>query len=120
MIVCYPVGDRTLESCREFLRELSSRVDNIPLYTSDEPVHYKTVPSEIYSEEIPVEPTGKRGRPRNPEKVIDPELDYAVVHKTREKGKVIKVEKRIVYGDQRRIEEKIAEGPGKKNKYILH
>ena len=75
-------GNRTLESCREFLGQLSSRVDNIPLFTSDEPVHYETIPGEIYPEEIPVERTGKRGRPRKPERKIDPLLDYAVVHKT--------------------------------------
>jgi len=89
-------------------------VDNIPLYTSDELVHYETVLSDIYSEEIPVEPTGKRGRPRKPEKKIDSELDYAVVHKTREKGKVVKVERRIVFGEEKRIDEKIAQSPGKK------
>ena len=89
-------------------------MDNKPLFTSDELVHYQTVLGEIYSEEIPVEPTGKRGRPRKPERKIDPELDYAVVHKTREKGKVVKVERRIVYGDDKRIDEKIAKSPGKK------
>jgi len=123
LVVCYLVGDRTLESCRAFLTELSSRVDNIPLFTSDELPHYKTILSEIYrvlrtqykySEEIAVEKTGKRGRPRKSVKKIDPDLDYATVHKTRENGKVVKVEGRIVYGDQKRIEEKIARGPGKK------
>jgi IS1 family transposase len=114
LIICYFVGDRTLESCREFLGILSSRVDNTPLYTSDELVHYKTVLGDIHSEEIPVKPTGKRGRPRKPEKKIDPELDYAVVHKTREKGKVVKVERRIVFGQEKRIDEKIAKSPGKK------
>jgi IS1 family transposase len=114
LIVCYLVGDRTLESCREFLTELSSRVDNIPLFTSDELPHYKTVLSEIYSEEIAVAKTGKRGRPRKPIRKIDPDLDYATVHKTRENGKVVKVEGRIVYGDEKRIEKKIANGPGKK------
>jgi len=84
------------------------------LFTSDELVHYETILGEIYSEEIPVERTGKRGRPRKPERKIDPLLDYAVVHKTREKGKVVKVERRIVYGDEKRIDEKIAMSPGKK------
>jgi hypothetical protein len=87
-------------------------VDNIPLFTSDELVHYETVLGEVYSEEIPVERTGKRGRPRNPQRIIDPELDYAVVHKTREKGRVVKVERRIVYGEESRIDEKIAQSPG--------
>ena len=86
----------------------------MPLFTSDELVHYETVLGDIYSEEVPVASTGKRGRPRKPEKKIDSELDYAVVHKTRKKGKVVKVERRIVYGDEKRIDEKIAQSPGKK------
>jgi len=114
MIISYLVGDRTLESCRAFLGQLSTRLENIPLFTSDELVHYKTILGELYFEEIPVSSTGKRGRPRNPERRIDPLLDYAVVHKTREKGKVIKVERRVVYGDEKRIDEKIANGPGKR------
>ena len=106
LIICYVIGDRTLESCREFLKKLSSRVDNIHLYTSDELVHYETILGEIYSEEIPVERTGKRGRPRNPIRMINPQLDYAVVHKTIEKRKVVKVERRVVYGDKKRINSK--------------
>jgi len=86
----------------------------MPLFTSDELVHYKTILGEIYSDSLPVEKTGKRGRPRNPERIIDANLDYAVVHKTREQGKVVKVERRIVYGDEKRIDEKIAQSPGKK------
>ena len=114
LIICHLVGNRTLESCRLFLKELSSRLANIPLFTSDELVHYETVLGEIYSEEIPVEPTGMRGRPRNPEREINPQLDYAVVHKTREKRKLVKVERRVVYGDEKRIDEKLAQSPGKK------
>lgn len=34
-----------------------------------------------------------------PKQVIDPELKYATVHKTRENGKVVKVEHNIVFGD---------------------
>ena len=96
------------------MKEFSSRVDNIPLFTSDELVHYETVLGEVYSEEIPVEYTGKRGRPRKSQRKIDPDLDYAVVHKTREKGRVVKVERRIIYGQEKRIDEKIAKSPGKK------
>ena len=114
LLVCHLVGDRTLESCREFLGELSSRVDNIPMFTSDELPHYKTVLGELYSTEVPVEKTGKRGRPKKSQKEINPELDYATVHKTRKKGKVTKVERCIVYGEEERIEKKIAKGPGKK------
>jgi len=114
LIISYLVGDRTLENCRKFLMEISSRVDNIPLFTSDELVHYETILGEIYSSEMLVKSTGESDRPRKPVRVIFSELDYAVVHKVRKNGKVVKVERRIVFGDEKRIEEKIANGPGKK------
>jgi hypothetical protein len=77
-------------------------------------VHYKTILAETYSEEVSVENTDKKDCHVNIERKIDPNLDYAVVHKTREKGRVVKVERRIVYGVEKRIDQKIAQSPGKK------
>jgi hypothetical protein len=82
---------------------------NKPLFTSDELAHYKTVLLENFSTEEPPCLTGKRGRPRKGNRIIDKELDYAVVHKTGENDKVIKVEKKIVFGDEKRIEQKLTQ-----------
>ena len=98
MIVCFLIGDRTLKEARKFLKDLVSRTEELPLFTSDELPHYADGLKELFHKLIPSEPTGRRGRPRNPEKVIDEDLDYATVHKTREKGRVVKVEKNIVFG----------------------
>ena len=98
LILCHFVGDRTLESCRKFFGKLIQRIENKPLYTSDELVHYKTVLKESDSIEEAVPRTSNHGRPQKPRQHIDPELDYAVVHKTREKGRVVKVEQQIVFG----------------------
>jgi len=68
---------------------------------------------ELFHKLIPPEPTGRRGRPRRPEKRIDEKLDYATVHKSREKGRVVKVERNIVFGSAKRIEKKMKELPGK-------
>ncbi|MDR1865686.1 MAG: hypothetical protein LBR08_08975 [Bacteroidales bacterium] len=73
---------------------LLNRLDNIPLFVSDGLICYKTVLQESYSREVPIAPTGKRGRPKLPKKILNPELDCATVHKTGEKGKVTKVEKK--------------------------
>ena len=112
--MCHFVGERTLESCREFFGKLIQRIENKPLYTSDELVHYKTVLKESYSVEDAVERTGNRGRPQKPRQHIDPELDYAVVHKTREKGRVVKVEQKIVFGNENRIQSKLSRSVGNK------
>lgn len=87
------------------------RIENKPLFVSDELVHYRKVILESFHHEIEFEKTGKRGRPKKPVKQIDPEIDYATVHKEREKGKVINVEKKVVYGDEIRINEKLKKSP---------
>ena len=57
------------------------------------------------------EPTGSPGRPRSPEKLIDASLDYATVHKTRENGRVVKVEKNVVFGSEGRIKMRLEDSP---------
>ncbi len=49
---------------------------------------------------MPPAQTGKPGRPKNPERAIDADLDYATVHKTRECDRVVKVERRVVFGSE--------------------
>jgi hypothetical protein len=65
---------------------------------SDELSYYATILFEIFHSEVVVAQAGKRGRPRNRILVVDPDLKYATVHKTRKEGKVIKVERKIVFG----------------------
>ena len=54
------------------------------LFVSDELPHYSTVLGELFHKLVPAVPTGKPGRPSNPQRVIDADLDYAIVHKTRQ------------------------------------
>ncbi len=114
LIICYRVGDRTLEDCRRFIKDLASRLVNKPLFTSDKLALYADALIEEYHTLETVEPTGKPGRPRKPRKVINPELDYAVVHKVRKNNRLVRVEREIVYGDPLRIEERLARSPSNK------
>ena len=100
-----------MEDARKFLKDLVSRTDKIPLFTSDELPHYTDGLKELFHQLVLSEPTGRRGRPRRPEKIIDKALDYATVHKTREKGRVVKVETKVVFGSKKRIEKKLTELP---------
>lgn len=109
LIIYHKVGDRTLNDCRFYFKKLLPRLVNKPLFTSDELVHYKTVLLENFSTVETSRPTGKRGRPHKGNRIIDKDLDYAVVHKTRENGKVTKVEKKIIFGDEKRIEQKLTQ-----------
>jgi IS1 family transposase len=98
------IGKRTEEQAKQFILGLSKKLTGqLPLFTSDELPHYQTALIERYSTMIPVPPTGKRGRPRKPIVQLDPDLRYATVHKTRDKGKIIKVEQRIVFGKEQDI-----------------
>jgi hypothetical protein len=93
------------------LKDLTARSHGKPLFVSDELSHYSTVLGELFHQLVNPTPTGRPGRPRQPERVIDSDLDYATVHKTRQDGRVIKVEHRIVYGNEKRIFEKLAKSP---------
>ena len=85
---------------------------DLPLFVSDELPHYADGLKELFHKFIEQEPTGRRGRPRKPKKVVNADLDYATVHKTRDKGRVVKVETKIVFGSKERIEKRIKESPG--------
>jgi hypothetical protein len=52
---------------------------------------------EAYEETITPPRTGKRGRPKAPYQVAPEGLTYAVVEKTREKGRVIAIATRVVF-----------------------
>lgn len=107
------IGDRTLEEARCFLKDLTSRTEDLPLFVSDELPHYADGLKELFHTLVKPKPTGRAGRPRNPEKVVDENLDYATVHKTREKGRVVKIETRVVFGLRERIEKRMEELPSK-------
>ena len=114
LMVHLVVGGRTEGTGRALLQELVSRLTGPkPLFTSDELAAYATLLKEIYHHMETQERTGRRGRPRNPAAVVDEDLDYATVHKTRENGRVVKVEKKIVYGDAERIASRLDDSPSR-------
>jgi hypothetical protein len=71
----------------------------MPLFVSDGLDSYGVALLERYHVNVSYPPTGKRGRPRSPEKRPLPDLRYAQLVKKREKGRLVSVSKRIVYGD---------------------
>ncbi len=70
------------------------------LMTSDEYPAYENAILEEYGVTFVPPRTGRQGRPKGPCKVPPEDLLYATVHKTRKKGRVVKVETRIVFGTQ--------------------
>ena len=111
LIVAFYGGCRTLAEAKQFLALLIARLATKPLFVSDELPQYAEGLAEAFHTLVPVPPTGRRGRPRNPVRVLDADLDYATVHKTREKGRVVKVERQVVYGTAKRIADRLASSP---------
>ena len=93
-------GERTAENVaavvEDFRRRTGGRLMN--LITTDGYSAYEEAILDAYGETVTPPRTGKRGRPRAPYKVAPTGLTYAVVEKTREKGRVVKVATRAVFG----------------------
>lgn len=108
MIVNFLIGQRTLNECKAFINDLVRRIGTNPLFTSDELPHYETALLEHFSHLEEQPKTGKVGRPKKPRSIVDPEFKYATVHKIRQGGKVVKVERKILFGDPQAIDTIIA------------
>jgi hypothetical protein len=93
-------------------KDLTDRCQGKPLFVSDELPHYGAVLGELFHKLVPRAPTGKPGRPRRPDRVIDAGLDYATVHKTRQGAQAIKVERKVVHGSEQNVLARLANSPG--------
>jgi hypothetical protein len=100
LVVCVVPGKRTAENTmaliRDFRRRTSGRL--MDLITTDEYAPYRGAILEAYGDTVTPPRSGKRGRPRRSYKVPPAGLTSATVHKTRAKGRVVKVEQRVIFG----------------------
>ena len=100
LVVSAVPGKRTAESAgalvADFRRRTGGRV--MDLITTDGHPAYEEAILNAYGETVTPPRTGRPGRPRAPYKVPPPGLTYAVVEKTREKGRVVSIATRVVFG----------------------
>lgn len=75
------------------------------LITTDEYAPYRGAILKAYGTRVEYPRTGRVGRPRKPRLEPPKDLVYAMVHKTREKGQVVDVSIRRVFGTKKRLEE---------------
>jgi hypothetical protein len=99
-VVSVVPGERTLENTQKLVDDFKERTGgrSMNLMTSDEYACYETAILNAYGETVVPPRTGKPGRPRKPYQVAPKQLRYATVHKTRRKGRVVKVEMRVIFG----------------------
>ena len=93
-------GERTAESVQELVGDVKERLGGRTpgLITTDEYSAYEGAILEAFGTEVVPPRTGKPGRPRKPYKMAPEGLNYATVHKTREKGRVVEVTTRVIFG----------------------
>jgi hypothetical protein len=94
------VGKRLADNAVLLLGGVRGRLGGrVPeLVTSDEYPAYREALLAVFGRRAVPPRTGKPGRPAGP-RVVPPEgMAYGTVHKTRENGRVVKVETRAVFG----------------------
>ncbi len=100
LVVAVVPGARTIENTEALVADFRRRTEGrlMNLMTSDDYPAYETAILHAYGATITPPRTGKPGRPKAPYKVPPPGLTYATVTKRREKGRVVEIGERIVFG----------------------
>ena len=106
MVVSVVPGKRTAENVEKLLVDFKKRTDGrvMNLMTSDEYKPYKRAILKAYGRKTKPAKTGKRGRPKGSRIVPVEGLKYATVHKTRHKGRVVKIELRTIFGSETEVQ----------------
>lgn len=110
LVVSVIPGKRTTESAQELVSDVKERLGGRTpaLITTDEYAPYEGAILEAFGIEVVPPRTGKRGRPPKPYKVASAELNYATVRKTRKKGRVVEVMRRVIFGTVESVEAALA------------
>ena len=113
MLPAFVVGKRTKTNAYKLIEKIYCITDGvIPFFTSDELRHYKDALLRVYGipEDMPKGPR-KRGRPKKPKLRPPPELRYAQVVKHRQKGRVVSITTKVVFGKEEKIKRLLEASP---------
>ena len=101
-------GKRNSEQAKIFTEKIKYRSNQTPPLFLSDAWAYANPLFETYSHYEQVSYSG-RGRPRNPIRVVDEQLKYGQVYKKRDsKGRIEKIETRIIKGEEQEILDIIA------------
>lgn len=100
LVVSVVVGKRTAEKTQEVVAQFHRRTGGRPmdLITTDEYEAYEGAILQTYGQTVMSPRTGRPGRPRKPYRVPPGNLTYAVVQKRRERGRVVALLCRVIFG----------------------
>jgi IS1 family transposase len=110
LVLAVVPGARDAESVEEVVSEVKDRTGGrvLDLVTSDDYPAYETALLEAYGQEVTTTPTGRPSRKMVPEKVPPPGMSYATVEKRREKGRLVEVMTRVVFGTMAAVQAAVA------------
>ena len=110
LAVSLVIGPRSQANATALWQDMAARSDGaLPeLITTDEYRPYKEAILSAYGLAKAWSRTGKPGRPRKPRLLPPRSLVYAMVHKLRRKGRVVKVTIRRVFGTARQLTQALA------------
>lgn len=111
-VLAFVIGKRSQESANLLLDRVAYVTDDyLPLFTSDQLPEYRTALLHSYGMWYQPQRKGNRGRFPKPGRVPLPGLLYAQVVKVRQKGRVVDVGAKVVFGDADTIIARLAESP---------
>ena len=110
LVLCVVPGARNAENVVEVVGEVKDRTGGrvLDLVTSDDYPAYETALLEAYGQEVTTTPSGRTSHKMIPEKVPPPGLNYATVEKKREKGRVVEIITRVVFGTMAAVQAALA------------
>lgn len=100
LVISVVPGKRTAKNVEKLVVDFKKRTGDriMNLITSDEYKPYKKAILKAYGQETTPPHTGKRGRPKGSWRIVPKDLKYATVHKRRRKGRVVKIDMRVIFG----------------------
>jgi hypothetical protein len=110
LVLAVVPGARDAEAVEEVVGEVKGRTGGrvLELTTSDDYSAYETALLEAYGQEVATTATGRPSRKMVPDKVPPAGMNYATVEKRKEKGRVVEIVTRVVFGTMAAVQTALA------------
>ena len=110
LVLAVVPGARDAEAVEAVVGEVKDRTGGrvLDLVTSDEYPAYETALLDAYGHEVATTATGRPSRKMAPDKAPPPGMNYATVEKRREKGRVVEIVTRVVFGTMAAVQAALA------------
>jgi hypothetical protein len=110
LVLAVVPGARDAEAVEEVVGEVKDRTGGrvLDLATSDDYPAYETALLNAYGREVATTAAGRPSRKIVPDKVPPAGMNYATVEKRREKGRVVEIVTRVVFGTMAAVQAALA------------